>query len=56
MKKDVFLTDEDYDNAVRNIWTQPLDIDFGTERIETSGSNPFAQPIQPFTFPIEPLQ
>lgn len=55
VKKDVFLTDEDYDNAVRNIWTQPLDIDFGTERIETSGANPFAQPIQPFTFPIEPL-
>ena len=54
VKKDYFLTDEDYEEAARKIWTQPLDIDLGIDySIYNNFSNPFSGTIEPIPFLID---
>ena len=55
VKKDYFLSDEDYENAARNIWTQPVDIDFGIDYSDFNNfPNPFSGQTKPIPFVIDP--
>lgn len=54
VEKNVFLTKDDYDEAARKIWTQPLDTDFGIDySLYNNFSNPFTGQTKPIPFVID---
>ena len=55
VKKDVFYSDNDLNDAVSNIWKNPIDLGIDTDfsQFQFNGQLFSQQPIQPFTFPID---